>query len=64
MTTDWVYNVLWMNSNLLLTISAHNVATVWSYDLKKEVNSSCCDERCVLYPLCHAFNLNKFILNI
>lgn len=57
MTTDWICNILWMNCNLLLTISAHNVATVWNYDLKKEVNSSCCDEQCVLYPLYREFDL-------
>lgn len=50
-TNDWVCNVLWINLNLLLTISAHNVATVWNSDLKKEINSSSCDERCILYPL-------------
>lgn len=50
-TTDWVCNILWMNSNCLLTVSAHNMATVWSLDLKKKMNTSSCDERCILYPL-------------
>lgn len=49
-TNDWVCNILWMNSNLLLTVSAHNVATIWSLDLKQEINSSICDEKCILYP--------------
>ncbi|XP_025209201.1 WD repeat-containing protein 6-like isoform X2 [Melanaphis sacchari] len=48
-TTDWVCNIQWMDSNCLLTVSAHNVATVWSLDLKKKINSSSCDERCILY---------------
>lgn len=50
LTTDWVCNVQWMDYNLLLTISAHNVATVWSPHLKEKINSSSCDERCILYP--------------
>lgn len=50
-TSDWVCNVLWMDSSSLLTVSAHNVATVWSCNLRKKIISSSCDERCILYPL-------------
>lgn len=50
-TTDWVCNILWMNSNCLLTVSAHNVATVWSLELKEKINSSSCDEICILNPI-------------
>lgn len=49
-TTDWIFNILWMKSTLLLTISAHNVATIWCYNNKTAINSSSCDERCILYP--------------
>lgn len=49
-TTDWICNILWLKSTLLLTISAHNVATIWSYDNKNAINSSSCDEKCILYP--------------
>ncbi|VVC31561.1 Hypothetical protein CINCED_3A019551 [Cinara cedri] len=48
-TTDWVCHVLWVNPNSFLTLSAHNKATLWSCDHKIEVNSSQCDEKCILY---------------
>lgn len=36
---------------MLLTVSTHNVATIWNFNLRKEIISSSCDERCILYPL-------------
>ncbi|XP_050428277.1 uncharacterized protein LOC126838155 [Adelges cooleyi] len=48
-TDDWVCNILWLKDNLLLSVSSHNIAKVWNFNLNKELNSSKCDEQCILY---------------
>lgn len=48
---DWTWDVHWMNDpSLLTTISAHNVLSLWEWKSAEEMETTMCEENCILYP--------------